>query len=235
MRRQAVVGFLLLFALISCHKDSPVKPPDQTTCDCPPGNRNFTWRTDTVAWWPSEVGGVWAFSDNDAYVMGNMHGPTVPGQTSYMSLHWNGSIWDTAVHGSSLDIKHFSNDVAGDNFFMVSVGYWAIGNEKAGLAEFDNRTKKWTGYQFQTPGELRAVWTDGKGFFEAVGDNGMVYVKDGYGASWVYSKAPTNFDFYRVCGVSKDETYLLGYFNTSGIDYPQIWRYEGGGLAKASR
>jgi hypothetical protein len=181
---------------------------------------------DTVAWFPSTVGGVWAFSDSDAYLMGYIGEGKAP-YYIFMGLHWNGASWDTSLHGAPMDIKHYSNDVTGDDHFMVSVGYWAIGNDKAGLAEFDNNTKTWKGYQFQNPGGLLSVWTDGKGFFIAVGPNGMIFTKDGYNANWIYSKAPTDFDLYKVTGVSKNEIYILGNFqqNTTGISFPQIWRY----------
>ncbi|HEY9165544.1 MAG TPA: hypothetical protein VIS48_05230 [Candidatus Kryptonia bacterium] len=227
LKRVAIVSslILLLIAGIECRK-SPVTPPLPTSCEYPPGNRNFTWRTDTVAWWPSEVGGVWAFSDTDAWVMGNMHGPTVPGQTSYLALHWNGKEWGTPETYST--ILHLSNDATGDDHFLVSVGYWAVGDEKVGLAEFDNHTKKWAGYQFQTPGRLYSVWTDGKGYFIAVGDNGTVYTKDGYTASWIYTKAPTDFGLTHVTGVSKTEIYAAGFLSlTTGQEYEQYWKYDG--------
>ncbi len=177
--------FLSLALLFLGCPDKPCTtcPPPATNCDYPAGNRSFTWRLDTVAWWPSEVGGVWAFSDSDAYVMGNMHGSTVPGQASYLGLHWNGKQWDEPI--DYYTVLHLSNDVTGDDHYMVSVGYWAVGDGKAGLAEFDNNTKRWKALQFRTSGDLRSVWTDGKGYFIAVGDNGMVYTKDGYDAEWV--------------------------------------------------
>jgi hypothetical protein len=47
---------LLFFVLLafSC-KDNPVKPPDAqpTNCTYSPGNRNFTWRLDTIGWFGS--------------------------------------------------------------------------------------------------------------------------------------------------------------------------------------
>ena len=198
-----------------------------TSCDYPPGNRNFTWRLDTVAWWPSEVGGVWAFSDNDAWVMGNMHGPTVPGQTNYVGMHWDGESWQAKI--SFTDVLVMPNDVAGDNHFIVAAGYAIFPQGTIpSIAEFDNNTKKWTGYQFQTLGTLYSVWTDGNGYFIAVGDNGMVYTKDGYTANWVYTKAPTNFTFYHINGVSKNEVYASAYLSlTSGQDYEQYWKFDG--------
>jgi hypothetical protein len=216
----------LLISGIACKK-SPTAPTEKspTSCTYPAGNRNFTWRMDTVAWFPSTVGGVWAFSDSDAYLMGYI-GEGKPPYNIFMGLHWNGVSWDTSIHGTPMDIKHYSNDVTGDDHFMVSVGYWDIANEKAGLAEFDNNTKTWKGYQFQNSGALYSVWTDGKGFFTAVGPNGMIYTKDGYSAGWIYSKAPTDFAFINVTGVSKNEIYFLGiYYNIGGKAYRQIWRY----------
>jgi hypothetical protein len=72
MKQMIVIAFVLsmLFTGLECKKEPPTNSPPPTSCDSPPGNRSFTWRTDTVAWWPSEVGGVWAFSDTDAYVIG---------------------------------------------------------------------------------------------------------------------------------------------------------------------
>ena len=228
----------LIFLGISCRK-SPVTPPQPTSCNYPHGNRNFAWRIDTVAWWPSEVGGVWAFSDTDAYLMGNISGPTVPGQKHYVALHWNGKVWNDSINGTggydnatqkwgdiAIDPR---GDVIGDDHLLVSVGYWGIYTiEYAGVAEFDNRTKKWKSYQLQAVGELRSVWTDGKGYFIAVGDNGMVYTKDGYNATWVYSKAPTNFDFLHVTGCSKTEVYAEAELSlTTGQNYQQYWKYDG--------
>ena len=222
----AMVIVLCMLPDISCRK-SPVAPQPTTNCDFPPGNRNFSWRTDTVAWWPSEVGGVWAFSDTDVYVMGDMHGPAMDGaNTTYLSLHWDGKEW--GVPGTYNDIQHLSKDVTGDGHFMVSVGYWSVGDDKAGLAEFDNNLKKWTGYEFQMPGDLYSVWTDSKGFFIAVGDNGMIYTKDGYNSQWVYSKAPTSFTLTRIRGVSKTEMYISALlYNAADQEYNQYWKYDG--------
>ena len=225
--------FSALFTIVGLEcKKSPVASQLPTNCDSPPGNRNFTWRTDTVAWWPSEVGGVWAFSDNDAWVVGNMHGPTVPGQSTYMGLHWDGKGYNDTV--KFLDIYTVPLNAAGDEFFMVVPGYRLFGDSMGGtiskpaIAEFDNRSKKWANYQFQTVGNLYSAWTDRNGFFVAVGDNGMVYTKDGYSSQWVYSKVPSNFTFNHVNGVSKTELYASGYLSlSSGQDYQQYWKYDG--------
>ena len=235
MKKLIVIVFVLslLFFSINCRK-SPVAPsPPATNCEYPPGNRNFTWRTDTVGWFPTTLGGVWAFSDDDAYLMGYL-GEGKPPYRIFDGLHWDGNTWSNDIHEVALgDIKHTPLDVIGDDHFMVSVGYWGIGSSSgviylAGLAEFDNNTKKWTGYQFQTQGSLYAVWTDGNGYFIAVGDNGMVYTKDGYTANWVYTKAPTNFTFYHINGVSKNEVYASAYLSlTSGQDYEQYWKFDG--------
>jgi hypothetical protein len=123
--------------------------------------------------------------------------------TSRPGRHWNGNVWSDSIHGTWGynnatqrwgDIAIGPLDVTGDDHFMVTVGFWGIGAiDYAGVAEFDNNMKKWKSYQLTAVGNLYSVWTDGKGYFIAVGDNGMVYTKDGYSATWNYTKAPTNF------------------------------------------
>jgi hypothetical protein len=227
-----VILFLFSILHIGCPKDKPCTTcpkPEPTNCEYPTGNRNFTWRLDTVAWFPSTLGGVWAFSDTDAYVMGYI----VDGKPPYdlrAGRHWNGKVWEDNINGTYGfygDIKiDPRNDVTGDDHFMVCVGYWGDPTIKAGIAEFDNNTKKWKSYQLQTVGELRSVWTDGSGYFIAVGDNGMVYTKDGYSAGWVYQQAPTNFHLTKVTGISKNEIYArAGISLTTGEFYQQIWKY----------
>lgn len=228
MRTPSLLILMVSLLFTGCPEEDPpiIPPPPVTQCEYPAGNRNYSWRLDTVAWFPSTLGGIHAFSDSDAYLMGYIGEGKAPWNI-FMAKHWNGSSWTTNTNGSYEEIKHYANDVTGDNFYMVSVGYWAIGSERAGLAEFDNRSKKWKGHQFQTQGELRSVWTDGKGYFIAVGDNGMVYIKDGYSSSWAYQKVPTDFSLYKIAGVSKNEVYVLGYKSLSGVSYPQIWKYFG--------
>lgn len=214
----------LLGILASCNTGTDPKE----TCDFPPGNREFSWQVDTVAIFPSRVGGVWAFADDDAYLMGNIRFIEDP-DPQFLALRWNGEEWTDDVYAESpSDINHYSNDVTGDDHFMVSVGYWAIGYEKPGLSEFDNRNKQWKGLQFEREGALNEVWTDGNGYFMAVGDNGMVYTKDGYEAEWVYSKAPTEFNLTQISGVSKTEMYVRGYLSIPAEpNYYQLWKYTG--------
>ena len=110
---------LIYFSLASlkCKKDYPTQPPPlPTNCEYAAGNRNFTWRLDTVAWFPSTIGGVWAFSDTDAYVMGYIDGK--PPYILRAGRHWNGKIWEDNIYGSygfygdiSIDPR---NDIIGD-------------------------------------------------------------------------------------------------------------------------
>lgn len=223
-----IVVLLFLFSLVhlGCPDNKPadvISPQVPTNCEYSAGNRNISWKLDTVAWWPSTLGGVHAFSDSDAWVMGDMYGPVINGKnTSYVGLHWNGKSWNEKI--DFLNILMKANDVTGDDHFMVAAGYLLYVGEKPAIAEFDNRTKKWKSYQFQTAGELRSVWTDGKGYFIAVGDNGMVYIKDGYTAEWEYNKAPTEFNLLRVSGIEKSELYILGGYNIPGKHFQQIWK-----------
>ena len=228
MNRHYTVLIVLIFFLTilsGCreHKPCTICPPPATNCEYPAGNRNFIWRLDTVAWFPSTVGGLWAFSDNDAYLMGYIVEGKPPWDL-FMAKHWDGKTWNTNTCGSYNEIRHYANDVTGDDHFMVSVGYYAIGSERAGLAEFDNRTKTWKGYQFETQGELNSVWTDGNGYFIAVGDHGMVYTKDGYSAGWVYQNSPSDFNLIKIAGISKTEKYILGDSAIPGRHYQQIWK-----------
>jgi len=222
---------LLSFLFLGCPEEKKppiIIPPTPTNCEYPPGNRNFTWRLDTVAFFPSFLGGIHAFSDSDAYLMGYI-GEGKPPWRIFVGKHWDGKTWDTNIHGTDAEVGHYANDVAGDDHFMVSVGNYVIAPPgKPAIAEFDNRTKKWKSYQFQTQGELRSVWTDGKGYFIAVGDHGMVYTKDGYTSGWVYSKVPSDFNFLKIAGVSKTEIYIMGYKNlATGESFDQIWKYNG--------
>ncbi|HAP35206.1 MAG TPA: hypothetical protein DCQ28_04420 [Bacteroidetes bacterium] len=232
MKKTTVIFFVIMssisFLQMNCKDEPPIiiVPPTPTNCDYPVGNRNFTWRLDTIAWWPSFLGGLHAFSDSDAWVMGDMHGPVINGQnTSYVGLHWNGKTWNEKI--DFLDILMKANDVTGDSHFMAGVGWRGMPEGiLAAITEFDNSTKKWKTQQFQTQGELRSVWTDGKGYFIAVGDNGIVYTKDGYTAEWVYQKTPTEFNFTRVTGISKTEVYARAVKSLpTGQYFQQIWKY----------
>ena len=226
MRKSAHFILIIVLTFISvlffaCPDDPE---PEPTTCDYPPGNRTFTWRVDTVAYWPSFLGGVHAFADDDAYVMGYIGEGQAPWRI-FVGKHWNGTKWDNNIYGTDAEVGHVANDVTGDDHFMVSVGNWSWTPPKPAIGEFDNLTKKWKAYQFETEGELRSVWTDGKGFFIAVGDNGMVYTKDGYKAEWVYSKAPTEFHFTNIVGISKHEMYAISQLPTiTGVIYQQYWK-----------
>jgi len=232
-----LIALLSVVALNFGCKKPPTQPPDEkpTTCTYPPGNRNFTWKMDTVAWFPSTLGGVWAFSDSDAYVMGYIV-DNKPPYTLRAGRHWNGKIWEDNINGTygydnitekwgdiAIDPR---NDVTGDDHFMVAVGWWGHSTTTyAGIAEFDNSIKKWKSYQLQAVGELRSVWTDGKGYFIAAGDNGMVYTKNGYTAEWAYQKAPTEFNFLYAIGIDKNECYLYAHkYLVTGDEYSQIWK-----------
>jgi hypothetical protein len=189
---------------------------------------------DTVAWWPSTLGGVHAFSDSDAWVMGDMYGPVINGHnTSYVGLHWNGEAWKERISFLNLLVK--ANDVSGDDHFMVAAGYRLYSDtmggaiSKSAIAEFDNNSKQWKTFQFETIGELYSTWTDRKGFFIAVGANGIIYTKDGYTSDWVYQKAPTDFHFTKITGLTKNEMYSISQLPTvAGIVYQQYWKYFNG-------
>ena len=157
--------------------------------------------------------------------MGNMHGPTVPGQTSYVGLHWDGQKWGDPI--SFIAVPVMANDVFGDDHVLAAVGYRMLPEGTfAAIAEYDNTSEQWSVNQLQERGELKSVWSDGKGYFVAVGDSGMVYTKDGYAASWEYFQAPTAFSFTTVAGISKKEIYASAQLNlVTGQSYEQVWKY----------
>lgn len=228
MRSVFVIAIFPIAILLSCK-------PDRTGPDCnsSSGNRDFTWRADTVAWFPSRMGGIWAFADDDAYVMGSIIRYENGQSQGYLGLRWNGTEWTNDINGSVEEIKHVANDVIGDKFYMVSVGNWSRTPSKPGIGEFDNRTKKWIGHQYETEGELRSVWTDGRGFFLAVGDNGMVYTKSGYSAEWVFTQAPTDYHLTKISGVSKNEIYIQAFkYTTLNEPLHQLWKLYNGEWTK---
>jgi hypothetical protein len=228
----AALFIIVPFLYLGCSDENCSTCSGPESCDYPPGNRSFTWRMDTVAWWPSTLGGIHAFADDDVYLMGYIGEGKAPWRT-FMAKHWNGIEWNNETNGSYEEIKHFAIDVTGDDHFMVSVGYYSIGSEMAALAEFDNHSKKWNAFQFEIEGALTSVWTDGKGFFIAVGWNGMVFTKDGYDAEWIYSKAPTDFHFTRVVGINKNELYMrAGISLVNGENFQQYWKVMNGQWTK---
>ncbi len=228
------VAFVVLLAwhaigVVGCEKDAPqVDPPQPTACEYAPGNRNYTWRIDTIGWFPSVLGGVWAFSDSNAFVMGQLVDCSTPRRV-FPGRRWDGKTWDYNIYTTYFQLGIDVADVTGDENVMVVVGSWGMEPTMyAGAGEFDNRTKKWRSYHFDLTGKLRAVWTDGNGYFVAMGDSGLTCTKDGYNSDWVCQRIPTNFTFYKVNGVSKHEVYALGHLNmASGASYTQIQKFDG--------
>lgn len=179
---------LFLFFAMSCEntsgpekKDNPIDPPLPTSCDELKTTNDYTWRIDTVGHWPSDLGGVYAFSDSDAYAMGHID----DGKSAvFAGLHWDGKNWREITSGTGTEIGHTSVAVIGDQNMMVSVGYAGVANPTPVLAEFDNRTKKWKATKFSGFGAVTSIWTDGSGLFLAGGSDGKIFRKNGYTASW---------------------------------------------------
>lgn len=121
VRNQVI--FLPLFALVliggSC-RNNPVIIEPIKECEYPPGNRTFSWQVDTVGWFPSSIGGVWAFADDDAYLMGSIiQYDDQNNPEGYLGLHWNGERWGPDINGTVEEIRHVSNDVTGDSSYGV--------------------------------------------------------------------------------------------------------------------
>lgn len=202
--------FFLFVLLTSCSLFGNSDKPKDTSCDWPPGNRNYSWRIDTVGYWSSTMGGLYVFNDSTAFITGYIktkNAGLLPGLT------WNGSNWLTDIYNPvpEFPIGHYGNDATGDDTLMVSVGYWGLNLDQAAIGEFNLKTKTWKNYKFEEQGELNSVWTDGKGFYVAVGANGIIYTKDSPTSDWVFSRMEDRYNLKRVSGISKTEWYIIGY------------------------
>ena len=90
--KKNITNILIIVVFAGCFlkcSNDPAQPPAETECKYEQGRRDFTWRADTVAWWPSTVTGIWAFSDDDAYIFGQ----TLTKDHNLnpnLGLHWDG-------------------------------------------------------------------------------------------------------------------------------------------------
>jgi hypothetical protein len=202
--------FVLILFISSCSLFSGNDKKKDDSCDWPIGNRNYTWRIDTVGYWPSDLGGLYVFNDSTAFITGRVE---TKNSELLTGLRWNGKAWLTDIYSPSpsYPIGHYGNDATGVDTLMVSVGYWGLKLDQAAIGEFNLKTKTWTKYQFETIGSLNSVWTDGKGYYIAVGDNGVMYSKDSPNSDWVFSRMEDEFNLTKVSGVSKSELYISGY------------------------
>lgn len=215
--------FLIVFFSFSCEKptdpNAKEDPKPETCLPYSTDNRDitdYTWQFDTVGYLGSDWFGVdmWVFSDSDVFVMGELS-TNAPEWKIIMGIRWNGKKWTQDIYGQPLpDIKHYSKAIAGTETEFVSVGYWAIGNEKMALGEFNNQTKKWNSFQYSTPGWLFTVWTDKKGYYIAGGSNGVFYEKKSPGSSWTQFQGNGDYAISKIIGISANEWY----FSSSKLD-----------------
>ena len=202
--------FVLIVFISSCSLFSGNDKKKDDSCDWPIGNRNYSWRIDTVGYWPSTMGGLYVFNDSTAFLTGNINDKK---NNQLAGLRWNGTKWLTDIYNPAPEYPagHFGNDAIGDDTLMVSVGYWGLNLDQAAIGEFNLKTKTWTNHKFEVQGELNSVWTDGKGFYIAVGNNGIMYTKDSQSSDWVFSRMEDEFNLNKVAGISETEWYISGY------------------------
>jgi len=202
--------FVLIVFISSCSLFSGNDKKKDDSCDWPIGNRNYSWRIDTVGYWPSTMGGLYVFNDSTAFLTGNINDKK---NNQLAGLRWNGTKWLTDIYNPAPEYPagHFGNDAIGDDTLMVSVGYWGLNLDQAAIGEFNLKTKTWTNHKFEVQGELNSIWTDGKGFYIAVGNNGIMYTKESPSSDWVFSRMDDGFNLTKVSGISKTEWYLSGY------------------------
>lgn len=217
---------IFLFMVSSCSLFAGNDKTKEDVCDWPPGNRNYSWHIDTVAYFPSTLGGLHVINDSSVFLTGRINAKN---GDDLHGLQWDGSEWTREIYSSAPDypIGHYGLDATGDDSIMVSVGYWDLnGGFKSAIGEFNLRTKTWTKYQYETIGRLNSVWTDGKGFYVAVGDNGVMYTKESPNSNWEFSRMEDGFNLIEVSGISSSELYISSYKGIIGnpTNY-KLYRY----------
>lgn len=221
---QLTIILLLIFAM-GCENASDPEKIITSDCATKPGTHNFSWQIDTIGAWPSQFGGVWAFSDSDAYAMGNLMDPK--DRETTLGLHWDGKTWSKQLSGTPMEIGHYSEAVTGDDNVMVSVGDTGPGFAPVPrLGEFNNVTKKWKSFQFSDNGTLFSVWTDKKEFFIAGGSNGLLYSKNSYSSGWVKIKTPYTGTAFGILGYKKSELYIEVNKEVNFSHEVELWRFK---------
>lgn len=80
----SIVCICVLFLNLSCKKDNPIAPPDDT-----PGRRDYTWFVDTIYAGGNYINSIDGVSPNDVWVTSN------PGDFSQTFYHFDGTRWST--------------------------------------------------------------------------------------------------------------------------------------------
>lgn len=140
-----LIRFLIaILILSSCTLFSGNNKTSEDACNWPPGNKNYSWRIDTVAYWPSTLGGLYVFNDSTAFITGRVN---TKDRRLLAGLRWDGTVWVEDIYNPTPEfpIGHYGLDATGDDSIMVSVGYWDLnGGFKSAIGEFNLRTQKWT-------------------------------------------------------------------------------------------
>jgi len=223
-----IVVLCFYFSIVSCKnptENTILNPPVSIDCNEPKSTQNYTWRIDTIGDFGSHLGGIYAFSDTDAYAMGFLWSNKKNGTAE---RHWNGKVWSENVYATGLEIGHYSLAATGDEKIMISVGYASVGNPVHALAEFDNRTKKWKKKVFSQPGQFYSVWTDKKGFYAAGGSNGFLVFKNSEGSDWVEQSVPSEAKgtIKYLKGIDFNDLFIT-VEKVENLDYyRQLWRLQ---------
>ncbi|MCK6601819.1 MAG: hypothetical protein L6Q77_08350 [Bacteroidetes bacterium] len=224
MNKLQFIVFIILFS--TCERNGqimvpPDDPSDTTSTDCenPKSSNVFEWEIDSLGEKESVTnsiaGGVFAFSDSDAYAMGMF----IKNGKAYPGAHWNGKRWNLISANSTIQIASFA--VTGDSKRMVAVGgkFSVLGQQE--VLEFTTADKIWkrtifSGYE----GNLNTVWTDGNGYYIAGGDKGLLVEKASDISDWKIITCPVDYFVQKIDGFSKDKIFLLGSSLKNG---KQIW------------
>lgn len=223
MSKLLVVFFLIY--LSACDENgkitgTPDDPPDTTVLPCmnPKSSNTFNWDIDSIGERESIsnsiAGGIFAFSDSDAFAMGNFY----RNGTIYAGAHWDGKNWIYFTRNSTIQIATYA--VTGDSKRMVAVGgrFTALGGQQ--VLEFTKSDRKWKKTELSFRGNLYTVWTNGSGYYLAGGDEGLLVEKESDNSEWKIINSPVDFYVYKITGISKDKIFLLGAALQKGM---QIW------------
>lgn len=223
--------FFLLFAMGCENGSDPEKKdpvdPSVKSCENSKSTHEFTWRVDTIGYSVSNVAGIWAFSDSDVYVIGNLtiSRPNDPNPKGSLGLHWDGKTWSKNIYGTWLEIGNDPESLTGDKSELVVVGD-GFGYNVPAIGEFNNATKKWKTTQFTDDGIFLSAWTDGTGYFLAGGTNGILYERKNRSSGWTKINGPLNGNIFSLTGVSSKLFFAFMYAPFSNNE--EVWMSKNG-------
>jgi hypothetical protein len=156
-------------ALYSCNNDEPIKPTSPLPLDTT--SHAYTWTIDTLGGFLSQVTGVFAFSDTDAWASGTFYVYDSAGvrqaKRDCNAAHWDGKTWtllrvEPMFHGSPA--FGYTEDVCGTSPDDI----WLTPG-----CHFDG--KRWTVHDMNlAPGRILRSWGSRPDNWYFVGEKGSI-------------------------------------------------------------